>query len=105
MPSMVPSDPSLGISCNLMTKADTHFSAMKTLGQTSSTASLGVSSLSFTSALCKSITHGVLNKLVSSIFSLTRLYRSSTISCCADSNILGHSESTLASFVFSSGIN
>lgn len=83
----------------------THFSAMKIFGQTSSMASRGASSRSFTSALCKSITHGVLNKLVSSIFSLTRLYRSSTNSCSADSNIPGHSEPTFTSFVFSSGMN
>ena len=73
----------------------THFSAMKMLGQTSSTSFLGASWRSWIKARWRSRTQGVLYRLVSSIFSRTRLYRSSTSNCSADSSMPGHSASTL----------
>lgn len=73
----------------------THFSAIKTLGQTSSTSFQGASWRCWAKARCRSRMQGVLYRLVSSIFSLTRLYRSSTSSCSADSSMPGHFVSAL----------
>lgn len=83
----------------------THFSAMKTLGQTSSTSFQGASWRSWTKARCRSRTQGVLYRLVSSIFSRTRLYKSSTNSCSADSSRPGQSVSARTPRGLSSGRN